>query len=222
MPMPASWRCAQRSQRWLVEQGPRPPESTTRRTPKNPPLSREPALHLGRRDLLPALVAPDVAHQAPTVAAAVRIEDEDGQPGQPGLREAGPGRPRRRDPPAWGWERGPSSAAPAPAGSDRKAMAAEAPSPAAAPIGRETPAGEDASVPRASHSVGGNRRRRPALSRSGAKRRSKGTPQGRGSRIADGGCHAIRHTAAPQPAESLSKLRREAGTLPTPREREVP
>ncbi len=41
----------------------------------------EPALHLGSRDLLASLVAPDVAHQAAAVAAAVGIEDEDGKPG---------------------------------------------------------------------------------------------------------------------------------------------
>src|SRR5258708_18843976 len=42
---------------------------------------REPALHLNRRDLFPSPIAPDVAHEAPAVAAAVGVEDEDGQPG---------------------------------------------------------------------------------------------------------------------------------------------
>src|SRR6476469_2114808 len=66
-------------------------------------------------------------------------------------------------------------AAPSPAGNDRKATAAEAPFPAAAPSGRGTPAGEDGLVPRAPTPWAAAARRRRSIARDETRERKRAT-----------------------------------------------
>ena len=193
MPMPASRSSPQSSQRceWSSAS---PPRQHHPLDAQLPPLRRASARRRPPSSSSRPLVAPDVAHQAAAVAAAVRIEDQDRQPRRSDRRAAAPG--RRRSPVA-GREPGRSSPLQLQEivigeprqrrhVSRRRSQRSRAASRRGWPCPRLPLRGRQQGADRAQPQ--------------GTERGSEGAPQGRGRRIADGDpppCDA----AAPQPAE---------------------